>query len=111
MVSDRGLNYALGNLLAGPSQWRNMYSTGASVAFIVNVSLAYLNILPPLYSGSSSEIADTLGVFILELVNAMLPIVAWAMDRPIKAVLTVIVYIFVGLSVWTVKYEAATGGF
>ncbi len=88
-----------------------MYSTGASVAFIVNVSLAYLNILPPLYSSSSSEVADTLGVFILELVNAMLPIVAWALDRPIKAVLTVIVYIFVGLSVWTVKYETATGGF
>ena len=111
MVSDRGLNYALGNLLAGPSQWQNMYSTGASVAFFVNVSLTYLNILPPLYSGSTSETSSALGVFLLELVSAMLPIVAWAMDRPIKAVLTVIVYVFVGLSVWTMNYEAATGGF
>lgn len=111
MVSDQGLKYAKGNLLAGPSQWKRMYSTGASIAFGVNVLLAYLNILPPLYSGSTSELATTIGVFMLELVNAMLPIVAWVFDRPIKAILTVIVYVVVGLSYWTVKYEAATGGF
>ena len=111
MVSDQGLNYAKGNLLAGPSQWKRMYSTGSSVAFIVNVLLAYLNILPPLYSGSNSELATTIGVFLLELVNAMLPVVAWALDRPMKAIVTVIVYVVIGLSYWTAKYEAATRGF
>lgn len=111
MVSDSGLNYAKGNLLAGPSQWKRMYSTGSSVAFLVNVLLAYLNILPPLYSGSQSEFATAIGVFLLEFVNAMIPVVAWMFGRPIKAILTVAVYIVVGLSVWTMRYEAATGGY
>lgn len=109
MVSDRGVNYAIGNLLAGPSQWKRMYATGASVAFLTNVFLAYLRILPSLYSGSDAEFGDTIAFFVLEFVNAMIPLVAVALDRPIKAGITVIVYVVVGLSIWTLKYEAAMG--
>jgi len=87
-----------------------MYSTGASVVFIANVLLAYMNILPPLYSGSNSQLADSIGLFILELANAMMPLIALALDRPAKAVLTAILYVVTGLTVWTIKYEGATGG-
>ena len=110
MVSDQGLAYAKGNIRAGPSQWKRMYSTGSSVALIVNVLLAYLNILPPLYLNSDSELAAIISLFLLELVNAMLPVVALVLDRPVKAILTVIVYVIVGLTYWTAKYEAATRG-
>ncbi|QZX99390.1 hypothetical protein [Halobaculum rubrum] len=111
MVSDQGLSYAIGNLLAGPSQWKRMYSTGATVAFITNVLLAYLNVLPPLYSDSSSRLANALGVLFLELANAMMPLIALALDRPGKAVLTAVLYVIVGLAVWTMKYESATRGY
>lgn len=110
MVSDRGLNYAIGNLLAGPSQWKRMYATGSTVAFVVNVFLAYLNILPPLYTGSTSGTSRALVVFLIEYLNALIPVLAWAFDRPVKAVVTVIVYIATGLFVWTMKYETAMKG-
>ena len=86
-----------------------MYSTGAWVAFITNVGLAYLNILPPLYSGSGSRVANALGVLFLELANAMIPLIAIALDRPLKAGLTAVLYVFVGLTVWTMKYESNKG--
>ncbi len=83
-----------------------MYSTGASVAFGVNVLFAYINILPPLYSDSPTEFGTIIGILAIELINAMIPLVAVALDRPGKALLTVLVYVFVGLAVWTTNYEA-----
>lgn len=111
MVSKGARNYAVGNLRAGPSQWRRMYSTGASVAFGVNVLLAYLNVVPAILNPTTDNIALTIVVLLVELINAMLPVVAWAFDRPAKAVFTVLLYVFTGLAYWTIKYEAATSGF
>jgi hypothetical protein len=88
-----------------------MYSTGSAFAFVVNMSLVYLNVLPPLYSGSTSESATAFAVIFLEAVNAMMPLVAVALDKPVKAIITAMAYVFIGLFVWTANYETATRGF
>lgn len=111
MLSRDAKRYAIGNLLAGPGQWKRMYSTGSGLAFAVNMSLAYLNILPGLSTGTSAEgTARMIETLMLELINAMMPLTAVALDRPFKAVFTVILYIVGGLIYWTLSYEASTGG-
>jgi len=72
MVSDRGLNYALGNLSAGPNQWKQMYATGSTVAFALNIFLAYIGAIPPLLSGSESALSSAIPVFTIEHINAIM---------------------------------------
>ncbi|MGB9986202.1 hypothetical protein [Salarchaeum japonicum] len=110
MVSDQGLSYALGNLFAGPSQWKRMYATGSTVAFALNVFLAYIGVLPALLSGSESALTSAIPVLLIEYINAIMPLTAVAMDRPVKAVFTCLVYIAAGLFLWTMKYETAMAG-
>jgi hypothetical protein len=107
MVSDDAINYAKGNLRAGPSQWKKMYKTGAGLAFLTNVALAHLNLVPLLYN-SSSETAII--PYLVELVNAAIPLVALAFARPEKAVMTAAMYVIFGLGYWTVKYDMNTPG-
>ncbi len=107
MVSDDAVNYAIGNLLAGPSQWKNMYATGAGFAFTSNVILAHLNLVPALYPSLGEA---QLEIYVVELVNAFIPLVAFFFDRPEKAIMTAGMYILFGLVYWTAKYEIATSG-
>lgn len=109
MVREDSLKYAIGNLLAGPRQWKRMHATGAIVAFIVNIWLASLNLVPALYSGSSSEAGASIATFVLEFVNAVFGgLLALAMGHVGKFTITVLLYVIVGLTVWTVKYDLAT---
>lgn len=101
----RGLRYALGNLLAGPSQWKKIYSTGAAIAFFLNMLLVYIKIFPALTTSSSKGVGIGIEVMILELANAIMPLIAIAFNQPIKALLTVVTYIAVGIVYWTVRYE------
>lgn len=109
MVSDDSLSYAVGNLRAGPSQWKRMHTTGASLATIVNVGLAYLHLLPSLVPGDTSGLGSALAIFVIELVNAVFGgLLALAMGHVGKFLLTALIYVFVGLAFWTAKYELGT---
>jgi hypothetical protein len=87
-----------------------MYATGSTFALCVNLLLAYLKVLPPLSMGVNSDISLTLTSFLLEILNAVMPLTAVVFDRPIKATITAASYVFIGLFIWTTKYEMATGG-
>jgi|GEM_PF-6201501 len=106
MVSDRGLNYALGNLSAGPSQWKRMYATGSTVAFALNVFFAYIGAIPALLSGSESALSSAIPILLIEYLNAIMPLTAVAMNRPVKAMFTCLVYVATGLFLWTMNYES-----
>ena len=110
LFSPAAKNYAKGNMLAGPGQWRRIYATGASIALSLNVGFTLLLKWGALTSGSVNTAGPAIEAVMISVVNAMMPLAAVILQTPIQGIFTGLIHIGTGLFYWTAKYEMATRG-
>jgi len=107
MVSSDSIRYAIGNLLAGPGQWKKMYATGSSLAFTFNLFSLFLFHGEAFFGSSPEALNPFIEDFLFTIINSLMPPIAFFVQRPVQGILGIIAYIIVGLFYWTAKYEAS----
>lgn len=112
LFSPQAKNYAKGNILAGPSQWKNIYRTGAALALALNTGFSLLLNWGALTSGSVSAADPAIEAIFISIANSMMPLSAVVLQTPIQGIFTGLIYVATGLLYWTAKYEmnTPTGG-
>lgn len=104
-------NYAVGNLKAGPGQWVNMYITGSSITLLFKILFLAMGFSQGLISSSLSGAMNKLTAFILEVVNAYIPLVAVAFSQPLSALMTFAFNALFGWLIWVGSYAASRRGY
>lgn len=101
MISPQAKDYAIGNLLAGSGQWKNIYKTGAALALALNTGFSLLLNWSALTSGSVGTAEPAIEAIFISIANSMMPLTAVILQTPLQG-------IFTGLFYWTAKYEMNT---
>lgn len=108
LISPQAKNYAIGNLLAGPGQWKNIYRTGAVLALALNTGFSLLLNWGALTSGSVGAAGPAIEAIFISVANSMMPLSAVVLQTPLQGIFTGLIYVATGLFYWTAKYEMNT---